>query len=57
MLYPFFAMFNLSFVPNGEIYNQGGKIFYSPLTLENYANVFSKIPIWKYFINSLFLLL
>lgn len=54
MLYPFFAMFNLSFVPNGEIYNQGGKIFYSPLTLENYSNVFSKIPIWKYFINSLF---
>ncbi len=57
MLYPFFAMFNLSFVPNGEIYNQGGKIFYSPLTLENYANVFSKIPIWKYFINSLFVAL
>ena len=57
MLYPFFAMLNLSFVPNGEIYNQGGKIFYSPLTLENYANVFSKIPIWKYFINSLFVAL
>ena len=30
------------------------KFFYSPLTLENYANVFSKIPIWKYFINSSF---
>lgn len=54
MLYPFFAMLNLSFVPNGEIFNQNGKLFYSPLTLENYTNVFEKIPIWKYFINSLF---
>ena len=54
MLYPFFAMINLSFVPNGEIFNQGGKLFYSPLTLENYSSVFEKIPMWKYFVNSLF---
>ncbi len=55
MIYPFFAMLNLSFVPNGEIFNQGGgKLFYSPLTIENYANVFEKIPLWKYFANSLF---
>lgn len=54
MLYPFFAMINLSFVPNGEIFNQGGKLLYSPLTFENYVNVFEKVPLWKYFINSLF---
>ena len=55
MLYPFFAMVNLSFVPNGEIFNQSGsKLFYSPLSLENYHNVFEKIPMWKYFANSLF---
>lgn len=54
MLYPFFAMINLSFVPNGEIFNQGEKLFYSPLSLENYSSVFTKIPLWKYFINSLF---
>lgn len=54
MLYPYWAMLNLSFVPNGEIFNQGGKLFYSPLSLENYSNVFEKIPIWKYFANSLF---
>ena len=54
MLYPFFAMINLSFVPNGEIFNQGGKLIYSPLTLENYKDVFEKIPLWEYFINSLF---
>ena len=54
MLYPFFAMINLSLVPNGEIFNQGGRLFYSPLTLENYSSVFEKIPMWKYFVNSLF---
>ncbi len=54
MLYPFFAMLNLSFVPNGEIFNQGGKLFFTPIGLENYSNVFNKIPLFKYFINSLF---
>lgn len=54
MLYPFFAMINLSLVPNGEIFNQGGKLIYSPITLDNYVSVFNKIPVWKYFINSLF---
>lgn len=57
MLYPFFAMINLSFVPNGEIFNQGGKLLYTPLSLENYSNVFEKIPLWKYFVNSLFVAL
>ncbi len=53
MLYPFFAMINLSLVPNGEIFNQGGKLIYSPITIDNYISVFNKIPLWKYFINSL----
>lgn len=57
MLYPFFAMINLSLVPNGEIFNQGGKLFYSPLTLDNYCSVFEKVPLWKYFVNSLFVAL
>ena len=57
MLYPFFAMLNLSFVPNGEIFNQGGKLFYSPLSAQNYVSVFEKIPLWKYFANSLFVAL
>ncbi len=54
MLYPFFAMINLSFVPNGEIFNQGDKLVFSPLTFKNYNSVFEKIPLWKYFFNSLF---
>ncbi|MBR1424581.1 carbohydrate ABC transporter permease [bacterium] len=58
MLYPFIAMINLSFIPNGEIFNQdGSKLFYSPLTVENYSSIFEKIPLWKYFINSLFVAL
>lgn len=57
MLYPFFAMINLSLVPNGEIFNQGGKLFYSPLTFDNYFGVFEKVPLWKYFANSLFVAL
>ncbi len=53
MLYPFFAMVNLSFVANNEIFSQAGQIFHSPLTLENYINVFEEIPLSTYFINSL----
>ncbi len=53
MLYPFFAMINLSFVPNGEIFSQAGRVFYSPLTSENYSNVFGEIPLSTYFMNSL----
>ena len=53
MLYPFFAMVNLSFVNNGEIFSDAGKIFHFKLTLENYRNVFSTIPVSTYFLNSL----
>ncbi len=53
MLYPFFAMINLSFVENGTIFSQAGKIFHSPITSENYVNVFEEIPLATYFMNSL----
>lgn len=53
MLYPFFAMVNLSFVENSEIFSQAGKIFHSPLTFKNYLNVFEEIPLSTYFMNSL----
>ena len=53
MLYPFFAMINLSFTGNNEIFSHAGKIFHSDLTLDNYKNVFSEIPIGLYFFNSL----
>lgn len=53
MLYPFFAMLNLSFIKNEEIFSQAGKIFYSGITFENYRNVFQQIPLSRYFFNSL----
>ena len=53
MLYPFFAMLNLSFVQNDAIFSQAGKVFYSGLTLDNYKNVFQEIPLNRYFFNSL----
>lgn len=53
MLYPFIAMVNLSFTPNNEIFLNAGKIFHSGLTVENYRNVFSEIPLSLYFFNSL----
>lgn len=53
MLYPFFAMINLSFVYDDAIFSQAGKVFYSGFTLDNYKNVFAQIPLSRYFMNSL----
>lgn len=53
MLYPFFAMVNLSFAEENTIFTQASKIFYGNLTLDNYKNVFSQIPLARYFLNSL----
>lgn len=54
MLLPFFAMLNLSFSPNNQIFSYPPSIFSKNLTLKNYANVFSAIPLARYFFNSLF---
>lgn len=53
MIYPFFAMVNLSFADSNSIFSQAGKIFHTPLTNQNYINVFREIPVHKYFMNSL----
>jgi multiple sugar transport system permease protein len=57
MLYPFFAMVNLSFVDNNEIFSNAGKILHTDLTFNNYKNVFNQIPLSTYFLNSLFVAL
>lgn len=54
MLYPFFAMVNLSLVENNEIFTNSGNIVHTNLTLSNYKSVFTQIPLSKYFFNSLF---
>ena len=53
MLYPFFAMVNLSFVDNGEIFTNANKVFHNGITFKNYENVFKTIPVSLYFFNSL----
>ena len=53
MLYPFFAMVNLSFTDNNEFFAHAGRIFHTEMTLNSYKNVFSEIPMSVYFFNSL----
>ncbi|MCI1272955.1 MAG: carbohydrate ABC transporter permease [Clostridiaceae bacterium] len=54
MLYPFFAMINLSFVSENEIFTNSHQLIHTHLTLQNYKNVFTQIPLARYFLNSLF---
>lgn len=53
MLIPFFAMLSLSFSQNNEIFSYPPSIFGQKLTLYNYVDVFSSIPVFRYFLNSL----
>lgn len=54
MLYPFFAMVNLSFANNADFFSQPEQLVRCDLTLANYKNLFHDIPIFRYFLNSLF---
>lgn len=53
MLYPFFAMVNLSFTNEVSIFTGAGNFFHTDITVNNYENVFNSIPLVKYFFNSL----
>lgn len=53
MLYPFFAMVNLSFTNEASIFTGAGNFIHTDLTFDNYRNVFHSIPLSKYFLNSL----
>lgn len=53
MLYPFFAMINLSFSHEAAIFNNSGNFLYADFTIDNYKNVFASIPLSRYFFNSL----
>ena len=53
MLYPFFAMVNLSFTNEASIFTGAGNFVHTDLTMSNYRNVFSSIPLSRYFLNSL----
>lgn len=53
MLYPFLAMVNLSFANEDTIFSQSSKLIHNDLTMQNYKNVFTQIPLSRYFLNSL----
>ena len=53
MLYPFFAMVNLSFADDNSIFTEAGKLIHTNLTLQNYHNIFTELPLSRYFFNSL----
>lgn len=53
MLVPFFTMLTLSFSQNSQIFSYPPSILPKSFTFENYLNVFSSIPIARYFFNSL----
>lgn len=54
MLFPFFAMLMLSFLPNSAIFSSPSIFFNKEISLDNYFNVFNSLPVARYFFNSLF---
>lgn len=54
MLIPFFTMVSLSLSQNSSIFSYPPSIFPKSATYKNYVNVFSSIPVFRYFLNSLF---
>lgn len=53
MLIPFFAMVSLSFSANNGIFSYPPSLLPKKFTFWNYVDVFSSIPVAKYFFNSL----
>lgn len=54
MLLPFLWMVSTSFMTNEEVFSYPIKFLPSKLDFSNYVNVFSSMPVAKYFLNSLF---
>ena len=53
MLFPFFAMVNLAFTNEAEIFKNTGVFFHANLTFDNFRHIFGEIPITRYFFNSM----
>lgn len=53
MLLPFFEMLSLSFSQNNAIFSYPPSLLPKKITFGNYIEVFSSIPMAKYFLNSL----
>ncbi len=53
MLFPFFAMVNLAFTQESDIFKNAGVLFHTNLTFDNFIHIFQEIPLTKYFLNSM----
>jgi len=54
MLFPFFWMLATSFMSSSQILSGGVNFIPHPFILDNYVSISHKIPVFKYFINSVF---
>ncbi|SDB97773.1 sn-glycerol 3-phosphate transport system permease protein [Terribacillus halophilus] len=50
MMFPIFYAFSISFMEGGEVL--GGQLLPSSLSLDNYVEVFQKVPLLTYLVNS-----
>lgn len=57
MIAPFLWMVAVSFMTDSQIFSFPPKFIPDPFVFSNYTNVFSKIPVGRFFINSLFVAL
>lgn len=57
MIAPFLWMLSVSFMTDSQIFSFPPKIWPHPFIIDNYAGVFSKLPIMRFFLNSLFVAL
>ncbi|MBS4760807.1 MAG: carbohydrate ABC transporter permease [Clostridium sp.] len=54
MIAPFLWMLSVSFMTNSQIFSYPPQILPNPIILNNYQDVFTRLPITRFFINSLF---
>lgn len=54
MLVPFFWMFSMSFMNDGQIFQIPPSFIPHPFIFDNYIHIFQKLPLAGYFFNSLF---
>jgi sn-glycerol 3-phosphate transport system permease protein len=52
MLFPLLYALSISFMPSEELYSQGLNIIPNNVTLENFKEVFSKVPLARFVFNS-----
>lgn len=54
MLFPFLWMIDISFMKDSQIFSYPPQFIPKPFVSTNYSNVFTQLPITRFFLNSLF---